>query len=70
MIGGWLLYDLMHEKNAANTNPNGNRSGARLVKRFTLSAASKFFIRQAFPVLAKPPRDQRSARESRRLRLQ
>jgi len=25
MITGWLLYDLMHETNAANTNPNGNR---------------------------------------------
>ena len=24
MISGWLLYDLMHESNAANTNPNGN----------------------------------------------
>jgi len=25
MITGWLLYDLMHEKNAANTNPNGTQ---------------------------------------------
>jgi hypothetical protein len=25
MITGWLLYDLMHESNAANTNPNGKR---------------------------------------------
>jgi hypothetical protein len=23
MITGWLCYDLMHEHNAANTNPNG-----------------------------------------------
>ena len=23
MITGWLLYDLIHEANAANTNPNG-----------------------------------------------
>jgi hypothetical protein len=25
MITGWLLYDLMHEGNAANTNPNGSQ---------------------------------------------
>jgi hypothetical protein len=25
MISGWLLYDFMHEGNAANTNPNGQR---------------------------------------------
>jgi len=25
MITGWLLYDLMHESNAANTNPNGKK---------------------------------------------
>jgi len=25
MITGWLFYDLMHEGNAANTSPNGNR---------------------------------------------
>jgi hypothetical protein len=23
MISGWLFYDLIHEHNAANTNPNG-----------------------------------------------
>jgi hypothetical protein len=25
MITGWLLYDLIHEGNAANTNPNGSQ---------------------------------------------
>ena len=25
MVTGWLLYDLIHESNAANTNPNGKR---------------------------------------------
>ncbi len=25
MVTGWLLYDLMHELNAANTNPNGKK---------------------------------------------
>ena len=25
MITGWLCYDLMHEHNAANTNPNGTQ---------------------------------------------
>ncbi len=25
LITGWLFYDLMHESNAATTNPNGNR---------------------------------------------
>jgi len=25
MVTGWLLYDLMHERNAATTNPNGNQ---------------------------------------------
>jgi len=25
MISGWLFYDLIHERNAANTNPNGRQ---------------------------------------------
>ena len=25
LISGWLFYDLMHERNAANTNPHGNQ---------------------------------------------
>jgi hypothetical protein len=43
MITGWLFYDSMHEGNAANTKT----SGVRLVKKFTLSAESKFFISDA-----------------------
>jgi hypothetical protein len=43
MITGWLFYDSMHEGNAIQIRM-AKTSGVRLVKKFTLSAESKFFI--------------------------